>query len=127
MKQSSSSIYGRSESLTNSSQIWSVKIGKASKLGMKNLKICWERMFISRYLQWDRNPRNIQLAILSCRSYLVSGWLEVLIKLYITFSVIFVLKWILKFFPGLVKILSWVALFLEVTFNILLSPWCFAV
>ena len=127
MKQSSSSIYGRSESLTNSSQIWSVKIGKASKLGMKNLKICWERMFISRYLQWDRNPRNIQLAILSCRSYLVSGWLEVLIKLYITFSVIFVLKWILKFFPGLVKILSWVALFLEVTFNILLSPWRFAV
>ena len=127
MKQSSSSIYGRSESLTNSSQIWSVKIGKASKLGMKNLKTCWERMFISRYLQWDRNPRNIQLAILSCRSYLVSGWLEVLIKLYITFSVIFVLKWILKFFPGLVKILSWVALFLEVTFNILLSPWCFAV
>ena len=127
MKQSSSSIYGRSESLTNSSQIWSVKIGKASKLGMKNLKICWERMFISRYLQWDRNPRNIQLAILSCRSYLVSGWSEVLIKLYITFSVIFVLKWILKFFPGLVKILSWVALFLEVTFNILLSPWCFAV
>ena len=127
MKQSSSSIYGRSESLTNSSQIWSVKIGKASKLGMKNLKICWERMFISRYLQWDRNPRNIQLAILSCRSYLVSGWLEVLIKLYITFSVIFVLKWILKSFPGLVKILSWVALFLEVTFNILLSPWRFAV
>ena len=127
MKQSSSSIYGRSESLTNSSQIWSVKIGKASKLGMKNLKICWERMFISRYLQWDRNPRNIQLAILSCRSYLVSGWSEVLIKLYITFSVIFVLKWILKFFPGLVKILSWVALFLEVTFNILLSPWRFAV
>ena len=127
MKQSSSSIYGRSESLTNSSQIWSVKIGKASKLGMKNLKICWERMFISRYLQWDRNPRNIQLAILSCRSYLVSEWLEVLIKLYITFSVIFVLKWILKFFPGLVKILSWVALFLEVTFNILLSPWRFAV
>ena len=127
MKQSSSSIYGRSESLTNSSQIWSVKIGKASKLGMKNLKICWERMFISRYLQWDRNPRNIQLAILSCRSYLVSEWLEVLIKLYITFSVIFVLKWILKFFPGLVKILSWVALFLEVTFNILLSPWRFVV